>query len=380
VRLWVLTNGYGEDRAGAAVARELLARRADLRLVAATLVTPGAEFSRYGIPVERAGAAPRSGGFPAAGLRTAIDDLHAVPGYFAFLRHLHRSANKDDQFLAVGDVFLTGLARLGFGKRGLHVALAKSVYGCPHSALECVLLKRWTRLVFARDAATAAHLQAKRVRAVFAGNPLVDRAPARTTTVPGASSANLPATFAGRVVLLPGSRTEAPRNLLKLLDVVLGVREPAEWHCAWPPAIEMDRGMEAAVAAGWRASGNVLEREGRTVTMSAEGFESLLDEADVVVGLAGTANELAAAAGKPVVTCVGCGPQTTAARMREQERLLSGAAQFVVGDARAVAGAVARLIGDPGERARRGALGIARLGPRGGAGRIADAVIEELSG
>ena len=151
MRLWVLTNGYGEDRAGAAVARELLARQSDLRVIAATLVTPGVEFSSRAITVEVAGAAPRSGGFPAAGLRTMAGDLPAVPGYLAFALRLRRRAGPDDQFLAVGDVFLTGLARIGFGKAGLHVALAKSIHGRRHSALERALLKRWTRLVFARD-------------------------------------------------------------------------------------------------------------------------------------------------------------------------------------------------------------------------------------
>lgn len=380
MRLWVLTNGYGEDRAGAAVARELLARRGDLRLIAATLVTTGAEFSRCDFPVEVVGTAPRSGGFPAASLRTAIGDLRAVPGYFAFLRHLRRSASKCDRFLAVGDVFLTGLSRLGFGKPGLHVALAKSVYGRRHSVLECALLKRWTRLVFTRDAATAAHLQAKGVRAVFVGNPLVDRPAADGRSHDHHVPENGPGPLSTRVVLLPGSRNEAPENLLKLLGVVLAVEEQAEWHCAWAPAVEMRRGMLAAVAAGWQASGNVLVREGRAVRVVSECFESLVDEADLVVGLAGTANEQAAASGKPVITCVGCGPQTAAARMREQERLLGGAAEFVGGDAKAVAAAVTHLIRHPEERNRRGALGVARLGPPGGAGRIADAVIQELSG
>ena len=188
-----------------------------------------------------------------------------------------------------------------------------------------------------------------------------------------------PGPFPGRVLLLPGSRKEAPANLVRLLDVVVAVGEPVEWMCAWSPVIDPEHAMRAAASAGWRVSRDVLVREGRAVKFSTGCFESLLDAADLVVGLAGTANEQAAASGKPVVTLVGHGPQTTMARMREQERLLGGAAEFVSGGIDAVAAAVGRLVEHPEERRRRGALGIGRLGPRGGAGRIADEVIRELS-
>jgi len=369
VRLWFLTNGYGEDRAAALIASELLARRSGLEMIAAPLVTPGTEFTGRGVPVAVTGAAPPSGGFPTASVRTLVRDLPTVPTYFAYVRRLRRLARDTDVFVAAGDVFLVGLARLAFGKAGVHVALAKSVYGRPHSRLERALLRRWARLVFARDQATAAHLGSHGVRAVFLGNPLIDHLPAA-----GQHGGTCPL-----ALLLPGSRFEAPANLVKLLDVVTRVDEPAAWVCAWPGAVPIELGVQAAAGTGWEIVGDHLSRANRTVALLAGHFDSLLAGADIVVGLAGTANEQAAALGKVVVTFVGCGPQTTAARMEEQERLLGGAAQFVRGGAADVAAAVSRLLQSPAERSRLGALGIARLGPAGGAARIAARLIDELA-
>jgi tetraacyldisaccharide 4'-kinase len=386
VRVWFLTNGYGEDRAAALIATELRARRPTLAVVAAPLVTPGIEFTARSVPVAVAGTAPPSGGFPFASVATLVRDLPTVPAYLTYLRRLRRLALAGDQFVTAGDVFLTGVAHLAFGKRGVHVALAKSVHGQPHTRIERVLLGRWASLVFARDAETAAHLAAHGMRACFAGNPLVDHlavvsADAATRARPGRmwSAEDGDGPWAGgHVLLLPGSRAEAPRNLVKLLEVAAQVTDPAAWVCAWPGALPIARAAQAAADAGWETTGTQLSRGNRTVALLAGQFESLLPGADVVVGLAGTANEQAAALGKPVVTFAGCGPQTTAARMEEQARLLGGAAQFVCGSASEVASAVSALLRAPAERSRRGALGMARLGPAGGAARIADHLIEEL--
>jgi uncharacterized protein (TIGR03492 family) len=379
VRLWLLSNGRGEDRAAALIASELWERRPGLELSSAPLVTSGEEFSARGVPTPITGSTPPSGGFPIADLRTLLRDLPAIRDHFSYARQLRRLVRPGDEFLAVGDVFLTGLARLAFRGNGIHVALAKSLHGRRHSRVEHHLLRRWTWLVFTRDEATAADLRRHGVRAVFVGNPLVDSLAVRASSAVRPPKTSGPtADDACTVLLLPGSRVEAPANLVKLLDVALRVGEPSAWTCAWPAGIPIESGVQAAVAAGWTAAGGHLSRGNRTVALVAGEFESMVASADLVVGLAGSANEQAAALGKPVVTFVGCGPQTTAGRMQEQERLLGGAARFVRGGSEESAAVVSELLRSPGERHRLGCLGIARLGPPGGAARIADRVIGEL--
>jgi uncharacterized protein (TIGR03492 family) len=369
VRLWFLTNGHGEDRATALVAAAVAARQPDVDIRAATLVTQGAPFASRGVPVVVHGIEPPSGGFPTASLAALLRDLPAAPAYLRYVQQIRRLAHRDDVVVAAGDTFLLGLARFAFRTAAVHLALAKSVHGQPHSRVEHAILRRWTSLVFARDDATADALRSHGVRAEFHGNPLVDGLPLPVR----------PSTDPPLIVMLPGSRIEAPANLVRLLAVASLVAEPAIWVCAWPETVARERGVEAAAQAGWRAHGDCLTHGGVSVRLARGEFEQVLPAAEVVLGLAGTANEQAAALGKPVVTCVGAGPQTCAKRMREQERLLGGSARHVDGPASAVAAELSSLLRSPGERDHRGRLGMARLGPPGAALRIADRLLAHFA-
>jgi uncharacterized protein (TIGR03492 family) len=369
VRICFLSNGPGEDYGAAVIASALAARRPRVETCGAPLVTEGEAYARRGIPLATRGWMPPSGGFPATSLTTALRDASALPRYGGYVRRLRRSKSRDDIGVPVGDTFLLGLARMAFGARTLHVAVAKSVHARPHSAVERLLLRRWKSIVLARDEATAEHLVRSGVRASCEGNPLVDGfdAPVAGTNRPP------------RVLLLPGSRAEAARNLQLLLRAVERVGAEAVWQCAWPPSRDVSEAVRAAMDAGWQAGSSALGRGGRRVELAPAMFASLLPHADLVVGLAGTAHEQAAALGKPVVTFEGSGPQSTASRMAEQERLLGGAGQFVRGQPADVAVVIERLLADPAERARRGRLGRERMGPAGAGDRIAARLVTEFS-
>jgi uncharacterized protein (TIGR03492 family) len=98
----------------------------------------------------------------------------------------------------------------------------------------------------------------------------------------------------------------------------------------------------------------------------------------VVVGLAGTANEQAAALGTPVVAFTPRGAvQYTAAFLRLQHRLL-GDALVPAADWEEAAGLTVGLLRDADERARRGRVGRERMGPPGGIPAIAAEVEERL--
>ncbi len=390
MRLWFLTNGLGEDRAAALVARSVAERQPAADILAATLVTPGVPFTARGFRVVVAGVEPPSGGVPFGSLGIFVRDLPAIPACYRYVRDLHRLAQRDDVVVVAGDTFLLGLGRRAFRRPAIHIALAKSVHGRRHSRVEHALLRRWASVVFARDESTAARLRAHGVRSEFLGNPLIDGDFSSAAAPGDALSRTGPAQFSSVtgcqpcdsrslvVLLLPGSRVEAPANLVRLLEVVSHVPAAARWLCAWPESVPLTDGVRAATQHGWMIEGDCVKRGARTVLIAAGRFDDFLPSADVVLGLAGTANEQAAAMGKPVVTFVGAGAQTCAARMREQERLLGGAARFLDRDARTVAAEVAGLLDSPAERARRGRLGIARLGPPGAAARIADRIVAHL--
>jgi uncharacterized protein (TIGR03492 family) len=154
----------------------------------------------------------------------------------------------------------------------------------------------------------------------------------------------------------------------------MGARLRVRFVCALAPAIDLTQIRSAALVTGWDIEGYELRRDGITVTLT-RAFSDAIRAADVVVGLAGTANEQAAGLGRPVITFVGPGAQVSPQFVALQQRLL-GDALVVARGWQDAAEVVMRLLGDPAERAARGQAGRERMGEPGGVPRIAQAILE----
>ena len=68
----------------------------------------------------------------------------------------------------------------------------------------------------------------------------------------------------------------------------------------------------------------MIDAKSQTNVVLSEHFLATINQASVVIGLAGTANEQALYLGKPVVCFEGFGPQSTLARFTEQNKLMEG--------------------------------------------------------
>ena len=66
-----------------------------------------------------------------------------------------------------------------------------------------------------------------------------------------------------------------------------------------------------------------------TVQVSHQ-FMDVLHQSSVVIGLAGTANEQAMFAGRPLISFIGTGPQSTKKRFVEQHQLIDGATTYLI--------------------------------------------------
>jgi uncharacterized protein (TIGR03492 family) len=239
------------------------------------------------------------------------------------------------------------------------VATAKSEHIEPHRAVEIAIMRRHARVVFTRDGRTADVLRARGLEARFAGNPLVDVIPSSGGPLPLPPGAPV-------VLLLPGSRPDAPRNMAALLMLARRVTqtEPAVFTAPLPPSVEMARVVREATTSGWTVDGAFLRSPTAAVFVTRD-FGAAVRRATVAVGLAGTANEQAAALGVPVVAFAPRGAvQYTPAFQRLQHRLLGDALVPATGWEQA-ADRVIRLLRDVGERSRRGSVGRERMGPPG---------------
>ncbi len=360
----IVSNGRGEDAVGMALAVQLTPH-ADV--VAYPLVGRGDVYRDVRLLDPRMDLP--SGGFALrAGWRRLVADLRQ-----GALRHwrdqrqtLVRQARQHEVTIAVGDVYclwMTAQARAP----AIFVATAKSEYNEPHRALERVLIRRQARAVFVRDPLTAKVLAAQGIPARYVGNPLMDTIHYSGDTLPVVGGS-------ATVTLLPGSRADASINMALLLKLALSVGRQADvrWLCVLAPTLEADQVHAAARAEGWVVDRQIL-RAGSTEVFLTGAFGEALREADVVVGLAGTANEQAAGLGKPVVAFPGSGVQFTKQFLALQGRLLGDAVVTMSGWEDA-SRAVVRLLRDPQERQRRGQIGRARMGSPGAIRTIAGEV------
>ncbi|HTU81870.1 MAG TPA: hypothetical protein VMF61_07060, partial [Candidatus Acidoferrales bacterium] len=122
-----------------------------------------------------------------------------------------------------------------------------------------------------------------------------------------------------------------------------------------------------------------LARGQRVVVRAWRGaLGPMLRRVELVAGQAGTANEAAAAAGRPVVAFEDPADRKTLWYRKRQKGLLGDATILLPRRFPAAADGVAALLDDPQRRAAMGNAGRARMGPPGGARRIAERAVAIL--
>jgi uncharacterized protein (TIGR03492 family) len=362
MRVLIVSNGYGEDAMGAVLGRAL--RKHGAEVLAYPLVGLGHAYQGEGIPVlDPRRTLPTAGFGFRTGWREAWEDLRAgwVSLTLVQRRTLQRQRGACDEVVAVGDLFCLWMAA-ATGIRPVYLPTAKSEYTEPHEPWELLLIRRWARHSFPRDPLTAERYRKAGLAAAYVGNLMMDCLEFGKEAFGYAPDEPV-------VLLLPGSRRDAPANFRLLLQTaarVAAVHPEVRWLCALSPTVDptsLARAAGAELLEGQMAWGGLRVRITRSFTDAA-------NQATVVLGMSGTANEQAAGLGKPVVALPGPGPQFTRKFLALQARLLGEALVPAEGPEEA-ARAVLRLLANPEERARRGEAGRARMGPPGGADRLA---------
>jgi uncharacterized protein (TIGR03492 family) len=389
--LLLISNGHGEDAIGARLADALRAEGCTLE--ALPIVGAGRAYAAAGVALAGPTAVMPSGGFIYGRPRELLQDLsHGLLGLTrAQWAAVRAGRARWDGVLAIGDVVPLTFA-CASGRPYGFVGCAKSDWytgGRPGSYgwHERWLLRRPACVgVWPRDALTTDHLRAAGVRASWLGNPMMDGLIPTGRPLPGPERALMGALppdgaepLAGvpeTVLLLPGSRAEAPRNMALLARVVLRLQRPGRRFLA---ALAQAPDGPAWVPSGWTQGPgpSLTHLDGARIELVWEAFADALHASDVVLAMAGTATEQAVGLGKPAITLPGPGPQFTRRFAEAQERLL-GEAVWVAGSPEEAARRVEDLLAAPGERARLGAIGQARMGPPGATARVARALVGAL--
>ena len=372
-RVLFVSNGHGESAIAERIARET-ASLASIPLELDHLALVGEPSSATLVAVGPRRTMP-SGGLVAMGnLRALARDVAAgfASLLFAQLRFLRRDGRRYDCVVAVGDVYALMLAKMT-GRPAVAVGTAKSVFVAPYGRFERMMLARAAR-VFVRDAATAADLRAHGVAAESPGNVIVELA--------DDPNGSVVATIGSPVIaVLPGSREAAYDDAVRLCAVIreLGKKNSSAALLSIAASLDAERFAAALASDGWTiekqndTSSPFRARAGDAELIAwTGGLGAILAVARIALGLAGTANEQAAAAGVPVVV-LDLGDRWY--RMR-QRRLLGAALTVVPVQPARGAAALAELLSDEARLERMRAAGRERMGARGGARAIAAAILE----
>ncbi|WP_094556462.1 lipid-A-disaccharide synthase-related protein [Synechococcus sp. 1G10] len=394
-RLLLLSNGHGEDLSGSLIGQEL--QKLGLEVVALPLVGHGGAYRQAGLPVLGHTREFSTGGLGYTSLGGRLTEL--VQGQLTYLLSqlvlFFREARHCAAVVVVGDVIPVLAAWCSRRPVVTYLVAYSSHYEgrlrLPWPCGSCLRSRRFRR-VFSRDAFTATDLSHQLGRPVdFLGNPFLDRvlesAPSLDGPGVGASSP--------RLGLLPGSRLpEALRNFELMLQVLtrlpaaLQVRGGLQLNAALVGAIDAATVARLSRPLGWQ-----LEPSGRLCRGELElrlhwgEFQAVVQQADLLLAMTGTATEQAVGLGKPVVQLAGGGPQFSPNFAEAQRRLLGPSlfsAEGEPGSERSLGG-TATLVGDVlhqlqhtdlGERCRRN--GLERIGGPGGAARMAWQILQVL--
>ena len=387
-RILLLSNGHGEDLSGALLGQALLARSHQIQ--ALPLVGLGHPYIQAGIPLLGQSHEFSTGGIGYTSLRGRLTELFQGQLFYLLRRliRLLRCSHRFDLIVVVGDVIPVIAAWLSRRPVATYLVAYSSHYeGRLRLPWPCgaLLASSRFRAVFSRDQLTAEDLSSQLQRPVlFLGNPFMDTVLTPVHPLPS---------VARRIGLLPGSRRpELEANLRLLLDLVRLLPPSPELTLDLALVNSLDDGTleHLANSSGWCLQRGHLHCSGALcINVRRDLFQAVLQQSDLVIGMAGTAIEQAVGLAKPALQIPGHGPQFTAAFAEAQRRLLgpsvfcapgsSGSPTNLQASAELAISLLNRSQTDSTLQRQCRDEAARRLGSRGGGSRMAEAISALLS-
>lgn len=390
MKIFFASNGHGEDLIACQIIKQLRQEIPLLTFQALPFTGEGQAFIASQVPVLGPRRVMPSGGFARLGIKYLLRDIKA--GLFSLfigqIRILRNEGRKSDFVMVVGDTFLCTLCGLFTGKKIIFIPTAQSIYIREFSWVDKWFIRHYTRMVFPRDEKTASYLKAFGIPTIYLGNPIMD-----CLEITGEDFGIAAEKVVG---LLPGSREEAYDNFPSILEAVEEISIAAQrgnyalpaFIMAMAPSLKLEMIKNIAQSAGWEFQKTQGEESGKGIlgflikppvrVIISSKFGDVINGADAVIGLAGTANEQAVGLGKPVVAFPGKGPQMTLSFLKDQSKLLGGMVFIVPRERKMIAQKIFSILNDPSIAATTKKIGDERMGSSGAAKRISSYIAENI--
>lgn len=362
-RLVVASNGYGEDAIGVLFAEKLRKSFPAAEVLTFPLVGRGEPYIKRGFRVVSTPSVTPSGGILKYHLRDIWRDLRS-----GLLKHIYsqqmdwRGLSEVRTPLCVGDVYLLLHTLWGRGTAPLFVATAKTVRLSGHWRLERFIIRMLCRRTWTRDRETAEQLSLSGADALYAGNPIMD-------LLEGAKRDDC--SDSGLILLLPGSRTRAYDDVRLLLEAaeLINAAEKHDYIMTVAPTIDMERLVSGCT--GWRSENSTITKNDIAIRIHRGGVQEAASDASLLIGFGGTANQLCAGMGIPVISIDEKGK-------RVQKKLLGDAEILVAPTAQALSDCALRVLGDRALYDKMSAAGRSRMGEGGAVDDVARYAAESL--
>jgi uncharacterized protein (TIGR03492 family) len=379
VKVSFLSNGHGEDAIAVLLAQELLRQEPGVRLQAYPLVNEGHAYQSL-MPILGDRKVMPSGGLMMHSKENFVKDVQAgfIPKTLGQVKDLWKL--KTDVLVVVGDAYALGLSSLVKTKTRFYVqSLVSARHESSHiqpnryfmetiSYPERALMRHLVHHAYMRDDVTATQLQNRGLsRVSYLGNPMLD-------ALEGKPMLGHPKP---EIALLPGTREYAAESLKIMLEALKhlpGMTGLVAWSGDELPdfpewKVSADYSHGPALHLSYQES-NVFIYEGR--------FADILRSADIVLGTSGTANEQAAALGKPVLAFA-VPPIYSRAFLENQKRLLGDALYIVDSHPEQIANIVKDLLNNESKYELAARVGPERMGKPGGSQAIMRDILKRVS-
>ena len=357
-KIVVASNGYGEDAIGVMLAEKFRKRLPETEIFAFPLVGKGEAYTQAGFAVKSAPSVTPSGGVVKYSVRDLLGDMRA-----GLLKHIS-SQLKDWRKIAstvrtpvcVGDVYLLLHTLWGSGARPMFCATAKTVYLSGHWWIERIIINSFTLRTWTRDEKSAEQLKG---RAVYSGSPVMDLL-YEDGEIHQHTKGNV-------ILLLPGSRLRACHDVRLLLDavVILSSAGQDKFRMVLAPTLPLDEFFKSCSNYGWTVGNDTLTHDGITINLTHDNIARAAQGVKILLGLGGTANQLCAGLGIPVVSIDEKGK-------RVQKKLLGDSEILTEAKPDKLAECVLRVLNDKGLYEAMSSAGRERMGQPGALDAIVD--------